>query len=238
MMDVKFDAYSLRARILPVYLTIAPVVLLLAAVLPNGLNLPLGGAAALVFVPLSFFMGQLGADFGKNLEKRLWHEWAGPPTTRFLRHSNPEFNEITRIRIHDKLRALGLHVPSKEEQISDPRAADMHFESCTEELIRRTRNIKRFPLVFHALIEYGFRRNLLGLKRFGLSLTIIALGASGWNIYKAWDVAQKLSPISLVAALITSGLLLSWLTWVNEKTVRLAANRYARFLLEGALNLE
>jgi hypothetical protein len=237
-MEIKFDAYDLRARVFPVYLTIAPVILFLAAILPEGLNLPLGGAAALVFVPLSFLMSQLGADFGKKLEKPLWNEWGGPPTTRFLRYLNPEFNDVTRSRIHDKLRALGLNVPSKEEQTNDPQAADKYFESCAEELIRRTRNKKSFPQIFEALIAYGFRRNLLGMKRFGLPLTIIALRACGWNIYKAWIVARELSSVSLTAALITSGLLLCWLTWANKKTVFLAANRYARFLLEAALNLD
>lgn len=69
-MEIKFAAYDLRARILPVYLTIAPVVLFLAVVLPEGLNLPLGGAAALAFAPISFLISQLGADFGKKLEKK------------------------------------------------------------------------------------------------------------------------------------------------------------------------
>lgn len=237
-MEIKFDAYDLRARVLPVYFTIAPVVLFLAAVLPEGLNLSLGGAAALVFAPISFLMSQLGADFGKKLEKPLWREWGGPPTTRFLRHSNPEFNEVTRNRIHEKLRLLGLYVPSKEEQANDPQVANTHFESCTEELIRRTRNKKSFPLVFEALVAYGFRRNLLGLKRFGLLLTIIAFGACGLDVYKAWVATQEISPVSVVAALITLGLLLSWLTWVNKKTVLVAADRYARFLLEAALNLQ
>ena len=42
-MGIKFDTYSFRARVLPVYLTLAPVVLLLAAVVPKGLRLPIGG---------------------------------------------------------------------------------------------------------------------------------------------------------------------------------------------------
>ena len=74
---MKFDTYSFRARILPVYLTLAPVVLLLAALVPEGLKLPLGGTAALVFVPISFFLSQVGADFGKRLEKGLWSKWGG-----------------------------------------------------------------------------------------------------------------------------------------------------------------
>ena len=86
------------------YLTLAPAVLLLTAVVPDGLKLTLGGAAAFVFVAISFLLSQIGADFGKHLERRLWHDWGGPPTTRFLQHGNQEFNEITRGRVHENLK--------------------------------------------------------------------------------------------------------------------------------------
>lgn len=152
-MGIKFDTYSFRARVLPVYLTLAPAILLLAVLAPDGVKLPLGGAAAVVFVPISFFLSQVGADFGKRLEKGLWRKWGGPPTTRFLRHGNHEFNEVTRHRVHEKLRSLGLKVPTREEQQQDERAADRYYESCTEEFIRRTRDDKRFPLIFKGLLE-------------------------------------------------------------------------------------
>lgn len=237
MMDLKFDTYSFRARVLPVYLTLAPAVLLLAALVPDGLKLPLGGAAALVFVPISFFLSQVGADFGKHLEKRLWRDWGGPPTTRFLRHGNHDFNEVTRGRVHEKLRSLGLKVPTCEEQEQDERAAEKYFESCTEELIRRTRNDKEFPLVFKGLVEYGFRRNLLGLKPFGVILALASLVGASWSTYASWSLDSP-PAVAIVAGLITAGLLLAWATWVTEHTVKLAADRYARFLLEAALGQE
>ena len=234
-MEIKFDTYSFRARVLPVYLTLAPVVLLLATVVPEGLKLPIGGAAALVFAPISFLLSQLGADFGKRLEKGLWASWVGPPTTRFLRHGNPEFNEVTRGRVHAKLRQLGLHVPTREEQEQDQCAADTFYESCTEELIRRTRKSQRFPLVFKGLTEYGFRRNLLGLKVFGVSLALTGVAGSAWSTYTAWTATHELPAVSLVAGLISAGLLLAWLVSVTERTVKLSADRYARFILEAAL---
>lgn len=236
-MDIKFDTYSFRARILPVYLTIAPVVLLLAALVPDGLKLPLGGSAAVVFVPISFFLSQIGADFGKRLEKRLWHKWGGPPTTQFLRHGNRDFNEVTRGRVHEKLRLLGLKVPTLEEQAQGERAADKYYESCTEELIRRTRDEKKFPLVFKGLVEYGFRRNLLGLKTLGVILSLVSLAGVSWSLYANWSLDNP-PEVVIVAALITSGLLFAWATWITEDTVKLAANRYARFLLEAALDQE
>jgi len=234
-MAVKFDTYSFRARVLPVYLTLAPVVLFLAALVPEGLKLPVGGAAALVFAPISYLLGQLGGDFGKRLEKSLWTKWGGPPTTRFLRHGNSEFNEVTRDRVHAKLRQLGLHVPTREEQEHDQRAADTHYQSCTDDLIRRTRDVKKFPLVFKGLTEYGFRRNLLGLKVFGVFLTFVGVAGSAWASYTAWNANTELPAVSLIATLMSAGLLLAWLVWVTERTVKLSADRYARFLLEAAL---
>lgn len=234
-MDIKFDTYNFRARVLPVYLTLAPVVLLVAALVPDGLKLPLGGAATIVFVPISFLLSQIGADFGKRLEKDLWLKWDGPPTTRFLRHGNNEFNEVTRGRIHDKLSALGLQVPTREEQEQDEHAADKHYESCTEDLIRRTRDAKKFPLVFKGLTEYGFRRNLFGLKVFGLLLAVVGAAGSAWSTYRVWTMANRPPSIAIVVGLIAVGLLLVWLGWVTEHTVKIAANRYARFLLEAAL---
>lgn len=236
-MALKFDRYNRLARVLPVYITIAPIALALTATLPHGLDLPIGGAAAIVFVPLAYLAGQVGADFGKRLERCLWLKWGGAPTTRFLRHLNSEFNQITRERIHEKLRGLGLQVPSAGEQEQDVRAADLYYESCTEELIRRTRDKGQFPLVFKGLTEYGFRRNLLGLKPLGLPIAALALLACLWSAVGDWDPANP-PAVAVGAALLTSGLLLSWLAWVNDKAVKIAADRYARFLLEAALELE
>lgn len=231
------DHYSLRARAFPVYLTILPAALVLAAILPDGLNLPLGVAAAIVFAPLAFLSGQIGADYGKRLEKRLWRQWGGAPTTRFLRHSNREFNQVTRQSVHEKLRSLGQHVPLKDEEESNTQAADTYYESCTKELIRKTRDHVRFPLVFKGLTEYGFRRNLLGLKPFGLPIVAVSFLLCVLFVGIKWNENKELA-VTIVATLLVAGLFLTWVTWISKGTVSLAADRYASFLLEAALELE
>ena len=237
-MEFKIDTYNYKARVLPVYLTLAPIVLLICSIAPEGLSLPLGGASALVFFPISYLLSQVGADYGKKLEKRLWLSWGGPPTTRFLRNGNQEFNEITRNRIHDKLKASGLHVPALEEQEMDLNRADKYFESCTEELIRWTRDKVKFPLVFKSLTEYGFRRNLLGLKSYGVVFTIAGLAGTVCSTFRSWSLHDQFPAVPIVAGLISAGLLLVWVIWITESAVKLAANRYARFLLEAALDKE
>ena len=157
-MDIKFDRYTWRARVLPIYLTAAPAVLAIAATVPEGLNLPLAGASAVVFVPLSYFLSQIASDFGKRLEPALWRSWGGPPTTRFLRHDNDEFNPATRDRIHARLRDLGLEIPTQEEEKAQRSHALELYASAVDELRRLTRDTGRFPLVYKGNSEYGFRR--------------------------------------------------------------------------------
>lgn len=235
-MNSIFDRYTWQARAFPVYVTISPVILGLAAILPRGLEMPVGAATAIVFGPLAFLAGQVGADFGKRLEKPLWKKWDGPPTTRFLRHSNAEFNRVTREQVHAKLRDIGLKVPTEKDQQAAPHAADEYWEACTEELIRRTRNRSRFPLVFKGLTEYGFRRNLLGLKPFGLLLSITALFVCLWRICAGWGSQEQIA-VPVGAAFLSLALLMTWTFWVRERTVAISANRYARFLLEAVQEL-
>ncbi len=199
--DFKLDRYTWGARVLPVYLTAAPAVLAVAATLPEGLNLPLAGASAIVFLPLSYFMSQVASDFGKRLEPALWDSWGGPPTTRFLRHDNEQFNPATRARIHAQLRALELRVPTAEEEKADRERTLELYGSAVDDIRRLTRDSERFHLVYNGNIEYGFRRNLLGLKPVGLAITALALVASGWSLFHGWHTDGVILPVPFVTTL-------------------------------------
>ena len=236
--DFELDRYTWGARVLPVYLTAAPAVLAVAATLPDGLNLPLAGASAIVFLPLAYFMSQVASDFGKRLEPTLWNSWGGPPTTRFLRHDNEEFNPATRARVHAQLRALGLRVPTVEEEKADQERAIDLYSSAVDDIRRLTRDSERFHLVYKGNIEYGFRRNLLGLKQGGLAITTLALVASGWSLFRGWHTDGVILPVAFVTTLLNTCVALGWLIGVRSATVRITADRYARYLLEAALDLE
>ena len=237
-MDFKLDRYTWGARVLPVYLAAAPVVLALAATLPEGLNLPLAGGTAIVLLPLSFLMSQIAADFGNRLEPALWDSWGGPPTTRFLRHDNQEFNSDTRARIHAQLRRLGLRVPTTGEEKTDPQQAFELYRSATDDLRRLTRDHARFPLVHKGNIEYGFRRNLLAIKPVGVAITTLALVASGGALVRGWYTDAGVLPVALVTTLLNICIALGWLIGVRGATVRITGDRYARSLLEAVLDLK
>ena len=205
--------------------------LVLLVVLPEGIAS--GISAFFVLVPLTFLGSEISQDLGKRLEQRLWREWRGPPTTRFLRHAGEEFNESIRERVHEKLRGLSVSVPSPSEEERDPAAADVRWEACTKEIIRRTRNRQDFPLVFESLASYGFRRNLLGLKPYGLALSVAALAICLCQAWGDWG-----DQVAIVTSVVAFFLCCVWIAWVTSKTASISANRYAHALLEAAQKLE
>ncbi len=239
-MGSRLDRYSNQAEALPVFLVLVPITLFLTVVLPEGLSLKgllIKSVPFVGLVGLSFTISQIGADFGKRLEKRLWEQWGGPPTMRFLRHNNPEYNEITRRHVHETLRRLGFYLPTSEEQSQNSAYADTCYEACTIELLRRTRNKTAFPLVHKRLIDYGFRRNILGMKRFGLAISVAVSLLCVWHIVSGWDAHSPNIPMVAVCVMTTVHIL-GWLTLVTENMVWRGANRYALALLEAARDLE
>ena len=220
-------------------MVVFPLALCFMMVLPVGTSLedlPVKSMPLIGLAGFSFLASQIGADAGKRIEKNLWRKWEGPPTTRFMRHGNQEYNGITRERVHTHLRKLGTHVPTLEEQHSDPEHADQHYEACTKELRRRTRDKTKFPLVHKRLIDYGFRRNALGLKRYGFLIAVTTLLFCLW--YVIYGDPMVLSPWTISICLTLVFWVIIWITWVNETRVWNSANRYAYVLLEDTLNLE
>ena len=235
-----FDAYNLRARVAPVFVVLIPGIIAVTAWAPEALSLKLGSAAVIVSVGLSMLVAQLGRDYGKRKEHELWKSWDGPPTTQFLRHRNTKFNAVLRNRYHSRLRKLrpDLKIPTLEQEARDLDAADQIYAAATRYLIGQTRDTEKFPLIFNENVNYGFRRNLWGLKPFGL--VISTLGALVC-IARSWLVYQNnhsISAESLGGLVISLALVLVWLFWVTPSTVRIAAEAYAERLLEATEKLQ
>ncbi len=124
------------------------------------------------------------------------------------------------------------------EESSDLERALELYASAVDELRDLTRDTERFPLVFKGNVEYGYRRNLLGLKRMAISVALPSLVTAGWSAWNGWTTLGVLAPVPTVAVLLIGGVILGWLLCVSPETVRVPADRYARFLLEAACDLE
>lgn len=229
-----FDAYSLRARTAPAALAVLPaLVLLLGGALSRSTA---GSAGALVAAALGLVASHLARDAGRRLEPSLWESWGGSPTLRRLRHRGASETEVVS-RLHTRIEAvLEGRLPSREQEAADPTGADQRYERAIADLRERTRDRLRFPLVFAENVSYGFRRNLLGLRPWGLAIALIGLAVSGLLIgVDAGTLGERLRAWSLPAALTLAAAAFWWRV-VTPDWVRLAAENYVDRLL-GALEI-
>lgn len=232
--SLQFDSYTWRARVLPVFIVLLPVGIGTAIWLPNLLLVErLVGALAAPF-GLAMLLSQIGRDRGYRKQPALWNRWGGAPTTQLLRHRTVGSNPILLKRYHDKLRLLqpDLNIPSAEDETRDPDQADHVYAACVKFLISRTRDRSRFALLYKENVNYGFRRNLWGLKPFGLALSFLCLIAA---IARFWFVRRIPSEVNgelIFSAVLSLVLIMFWTLWVTASWVRIPATAYAERLLE------
>lgn len=226
------DTYILRARFAPALLVAVPGLALLIAGLVS--TTTLGRIVGLCSGAIGVMIAGLVRDRGRRLQPRLWDRWGGPPTQRRLRWIGGLSIDSVE-RLHSRVEAVtGDALPDASSEAADPADADRRYDDAIEYLREATRNRRDFGLVFAENVDYGFRRNTLGLRWLGIGINLacaaIAVAflvvGSGALVLRAerWGAAMALC--GLGAAF--------WIFGVNEKWVRTAAENYADQLF-GAL---
>ena len=225
----RLDRYDLRARLFPALLAALPLPISIVSLAPG-----VGPVWASIWGLISYaggtlFVVRLARDSGKRLEEGLFLKWGGRPTTRLLRHRDAP-NKIVLSRYHHRLAALipELRLPSAREELLDPRSADDVYDSAVKFLIARTRGDR---LLFEENCNYGFTRNLLGLRTLGrtvsTSMLVILLLQFGRALF-----AGALEAGLVTGTAVVSVLCAAWWMLVNEDLVRRASQAYAERLLE------
>lgn len=229
------DTYTRRARLQPALLVALPLGIATLAWFPHGLE----GWGALwgliVWSGGTALIAQIGRDWGKKKEVKLFEMWSGKPTTRMLRHRDAP-NKVILERRHKKLKEImgGVDIPTSEEEQANPTAADDVYEACATFLREKTRDKKRFNLVFEENCNYGFRRNLWGMRPLGISIAIVGLAA----VVALFILKKGLVPALAIACGIGNLLLLlGWILWFTPSWVRIPAEAYSERLLESCETL-
>jgi hypothetical protein len=229
--NLVLDTYTRKARFLPALVLTVPVALAVLAWFPTdlkGLNLLATGVVWYVGASLST---ELARDRGKALEPKLFKKWGGKPTTRMLRHRHAP-NKALLERQHRALEALmkNISLPTAAEEKANPAGADDIYDACTAFLITRTRDVKQHALIFAENCNYGFRRNVLGLKPIGLVLSLVGAVAAGCKI--VLDARSgTVSPLPVASTLFCLLLFAGWVFWFRPDWVKICANAYALQLL-------
>jgi hypothetical protein len=234
ILDLVKDKYDREARLAPALMVMLPPVLLVLVWFP-GLRTPAAGLLTLlVAFGILVFLTQVGRDRGKVVEPRLFEEAGGKPSIALLRHRDDRLSGLQRQRYHDYLaKAVGVPAPTAAEEAADPGKADEWYELAAAWLMARTRDTKKFGLLFHENVNYGFRRNLYALKRpaqvIGLLAIVASLGYGGWRYQTTGEIpgGEMIAAVILVLAY-----LLFFTVWVTCEWVRIPSEGYARRLLE------
>lgn len=166
--------------------------------------------------------------------------WGGKPSTAFLRHSGGAFNRHTLARYHRRLSELlpDLRLPSEAEERAEPSRCDEVYEACGDYLRAQTRDTTRFRVLFQELINYGFRRNLWGMKAIGVVLSLAGIAITGALLVARTEAGKWPDPALAIGFAIDAVMLVCWVAVIRPDWVRFTAEKYARQLLECADQLE
>ena len=246
------DPYTFRARIQPALASILPLGFVMFALLPDspffvtalfGILGTAGGTA-------------LGSHWSrdpgrKKQQHQLWARWGGPPATRRLRHRQTTGDDPNDPELREQVEIwYGRPLPTQEEENANPEQADERYDQAVNALIQATYDTARFPLVFAENINYGFRRNLWGLKPIALPVAIGACIVS-WTMFTVtiwgrpwpepiWAILanpDSTVTIRLIVAIANTAMALIWAIYVKPSWVKPMADAYAKQLLQSAQTL-
>lgn len=197
-----------------------------------------GAIGGLLSCALLFLLAQLGRDRGKAIEPRLYRAWGGKPSVAMLRHRDSRIDSHTKRRWRTYLvsRVPGLVLATEDEEARRPVEADDGYESATMWLLTQTRDPVRYRLLQAENLNYGFRRNMLGLKPCALGLdAICTIGLLVWSWLKGgfeFDGKSGVLDATLCGCLTFScAHMVATLCVVRSDWVRTLADQYGRSLL-------
>lgn len=233
-MKSPFDAYTMKARLVPAIIAGAPA-FAFAAIFVSwgrlGLTHAIAGTALTV---LFAAFADVARRRGKAIEPKLIERMGGLPATTTLRHRDDTYDADTKAGLHAFIAAkLGKPAPTAAEEAADPAAADSYYARGATWLRENTRNPNKFNILLNENISYGFRRNLLGLKLPGFLLNAVIVATCLAIFWHRWPVDlsdgfnTKLLAVVVIAVLHAIYLAL----FVTEAGVFEAARTYARQLL-------
>lgn len=224
------DHYERAARLYPALLAVAPASATVVLWAPDASALVRSAIGAVVTVGFTLLLMRYGRAKGRAVQDRMIERDGALGSTLALRHRDGAFAAATKERYHAFLRSKGLVIPNRAEEEADPASADDRYRSAADWLRVQTRDSKKFTLLHAENRDYGFRRNLLGLKPLGLSMAIVSLCADLALLYLL-PVAetQRIAALILAAALAVATMV--WIFVVTIHFVADASRSYTEQLL-------
>lgn len=233
------DPYERKARVVPGLLVALPLLVPLLSVYGAKHPLLTSVIGLLAGCGAIYMLASVARGLGKKAEEKLVKQWGGLPTTIALRHRDQTWDRVSKQGYHTLiLSKLGITLPTKEEELADPAAADEFYVGAARRIRELTRSDRK--LLMKENIAYGFHRNMYALRPIGI-LSCLAGMIYGLLIAKVlqvnppqfspWRIADPGLPAGLTL-LISCALLLAWLFYFNKDAVKRIGFVYAERLFE------
>lgn len=228
-----FDAYSLRARLFPAIIAAAPALAALALLISwksFGLT---DAIAALGMLVLLWAAADFSRRRGRAIENGLYAEHGGMPSIVMFRRNDTTIDTGSKNNYLTFLAGkVNAAAPPAEEEIADQAAADAFYGQCGNWLRQKTRDTKKFPILFGENITYGFRRNLLGVKVPALLLNIIIVAICSLLLWRtSWNIDTPAGSKALMILIVAAAHATYMLLAVNHSAVWDASRAYGRELV-------
>lgn len=225
------DTYAIKARLFPALVAIAPALslFLMTGTLTNP-GFP-EVVTALTLGVMFFAAADLSRRAGKQVEARLFKATGGRPQNRELSFEDATLEEATKARYRQFLAGqIGLAVPTREAEADDPAKAQVFYAACYDYIRANTYDIGKYNILFKENVSYGYIRNLLGLKPYGIAINIAAaLAAWGLYAYQPYFSAMSQDKLFLQGGFALIHILYFVLA-VTDGSVMTASRLYARQL--------
>ena len=238
---MKLDEYTIYARLQPFLIALFPLFMFYFSFFPmndTGWGLLI---SVLSFIGIFSLLSQFSRDFGMHAEKKLYKKWGIKPTLNMLSFGRSSIQKTTLSRIHKKLAEL-TGIGGDIDEAAEKKNPDQTFEIYqywVDFLKEITRGKPEYSLVYMENINYGFRRNMYGLKYLSLivclalfiiKLAFMDLPATPLNYSGLLSLLIAMKPFDKIFLLSDAIFIITWF-FIRESWVLYAANSYSERLL-------
>ena len=230
------DRYDRHARLTPALILLLPAFLFVFAWFPAVWTQFGAIAAFVVACGVLYALTRYVRRLGHGIESKLGARIGRLHTATLLSLADNRLSVSMKAKCRSYIEAhSGLTLPSIEQEESDPKSATDERLVAVKWLLEHTRPTAGATLLLDENISYGFARNLLGLKLYGLVISSIVLVASVWLLLNTSSGSPTFLPGSVLCG-ASFLVLLYWLLLVTEKSVEKASQVYAEKILSLCLD--
>ena len=210
-MNIFADRYQFRARIIPEFLAVLPLVVLLVVSVKD--ILVLGFLSfALFFI---FFQGYFSSRLGRQLQDELLKEgklnWGSTfLLQRYEKNSEDKYVLLLQNAVN-KFNAVNKSNVDDPFTLTEEQRKAEEIDKIIDWLREQTRDKESFPAVFDKNCDFGFDRNMLALRCHAIRVLVLAIIL----LFLPTLVIQTtpMIGIDLTHPLINNGKLLIWSVW-------------------------